>query len=353
MNTSRLDKSDGNDRPIGASPYEVDCLVVGGGAAGLSAAVNMGRMRRSVLLVDERDRFRWTHEINNYLGFPDGVAASQIRRLGWRHAARYGTRLMLGHASSAAPEGDRFRVTIERMPGDATGRDAEMARLFEEVPPGPPFVVLARCLILATGVVGHFPEFPGRDDCVGRSLFWCIHCDGYESIGKTVGVVGHDEEAAQTALDLLDFTDRVTLVAGRPEGFDLPESRLADLAANGIAAHPRAVAEYRNKKGQMQALVLDDPGRTMIPVEHVYTIRRSVAPTPLARQLGVALNEIGQIEVTSEQHTNVPGVYAAGDATSLHDHQISAAVHEGNQAACGANYHLYRAVQRDPNSDEC
>jgi thioredoxin reductase (NADPH) len=66
--------------------------------------------------------------------------------------------------------------------------------------------VLARTVILATGVFGHFPEFPGRDECVGRSLFWCIHCDGYESIDRVVGVVGHDEDAVQTALDLLVFT---------------------------------------------------------------------------------------------------------------------------------------------------
>jgi thioredoxin reductase (NADPH) len=208
--------------------------------------------------------------------------------------------------------------------------------------------VIARTVILATGVFGHFPEFPGRDECVGRSLFWCIHCDAYESIDRVVAVVGHDEDAVETALDLLDFTDRVTMIAGRPEGFDVPESRLADLAANGIATHACGVAEYQNRDGQMQALVLDDPAATRIPVEQVYTIRRTTAANDLARQLSVELNPIGQIVITPEQHTNVSGVYAAGDATDLHDHQLMTAAHEGNQAACGANYHLYRPVQRDP-----
>ncbi|MGD0863482.1 MAG: NAD(P)/FAD-dependent oxidoreductase [Candidatus Limnocylindrales bacterium] len=338
-------------------PRELDCVVVGGGAAGLSAAVNMGRMRRSVLLVDERDLLLWRHVAHNYLGFPDGIPAREIRRLGWRHAARYGVELLLGHVATAAREGDRFRLRIQRLPeGEALGggpgpsipRDAEMTRLFGEVPKGGPMAVLARTVILATGVFGHFPEFPGRDECVGVSLFWCIHCDGYESIDRVVGVVGHDEDAVQTALDLLVFTARVTIVAGRPEGFEVPASRLADLAANGIAAHPCGVAEYENQDGQMRALVLDDAGRTRISVEQVYTVRRTVAANELARQLGLELNPIGQIVVTSEQHTNVPGVYAAGDATSLHDHQLSAAVHEGNQAACGANYYLYTPVQRAP-----
>jgi thioredoxin reductase (NADPH) len=213
--------------------------------------------------------------------------------------------------------------------------------------------VLARTVILATGVFGHFPDFPGRDECVGISLFWCIHCDGYESIDRTVGVVGHDEEAIQTALDMLEFTPKVTIVAGRPEGFEVPASRLADLAQNGIAAHPFGVAEYESRDGQMQALVLDDPARTRIPVEQVYTVCRTTAANDLARQLGLELSPIGQIVITSEQHTNVPGVYAAGDATSLHDHQLATAVHEGNQAACGANYFLYRPVQKAPGAEEC
>jgi thioredoxin reductase (NADPH) len=336
---------------------EVDCFIVGGGAAGLSAAINMGRMRRSVLLVDERDRFIWRHVAHNYLGFPDGVPAVEIRRLGWRQAAKYGVQLLLGHVSTAEPQGDAFRFRVERLPeggawpgrpGPVVPRDAEMARMFAEVPEGGPLEVIARTVILATGVSGHFPEFPGRDECVGLSLFWCIHCDGYESIDHVVGVVGHDEEAVQTALDLLEFTNRVTMVAGRAEGFDVPESRLADLAANGIVAHACGVAEYQNRDGKMQALLLDDPGRTRIPVEQVYTVRRTKATNDLARQLGLEVSPIGQIVITSEQHTNVPGVYAAGDATNLHDHQLITAAHEGGQAACGANYHLYRPVQRDP-----
>src|ERR1035437_1772239 len=337
---------------------EIDCVVVGGGAAGLSAAVNMGIMRRSVLLVDERDRFMWAHKIHNYLGFPDGIPAVEIRRLGWRHAAKFGVEMLIGHVATATAEGDRFRIRIERLPeGGAWGgtpsvpRDAEMASMFGEVAADGPMEILARTVILATGVFGHFPDFPGRDQCVGKSLFWCIHCDGHESVDRVVGVVGHDEDAVSTALDLLIFTPKVSIVAGRPEGFDVPASRLADLTANGIAAHACAVAEYENRDGQMQTLVLDDPKRTRIPVEHVYSVRRTMAANGLAKQLGVQLNELGQIVVTSEQHTNLPGLFAPGDATALHDHQVSAAVHEGNQASCGANWVLYTPAQRGPGNE--
>jgi thioredoxin reductase (NADPH) len=346
MNDSQPGRAEREAKPSGTSPIEVDCAVVGAGLAGLSAAINLSRMRRDVMVVDARDRFIWGHVIHNYLGFPNGIPAVELRRLGWHQAARFGARLMLGLATRAAREGQSFRLRIEPPPMGEAGRDADVARLFEAVTS--PVDVLARTVILATGVLGHFPDFPGRDECVGRSLFWCLHCDGYESIGKVVGVVGHDENAVETALGLLDFTNRVTLVAGRPEGFDVPASRLSDLEANGIAAYPSAVAEYRCIEGQIEALVLDDLARTAVSVEHVYTVQHSFAPNDLALQLGVELTPGGQIAVTSEQHTNVPGVYAAGDATNLHDHQVSAAVHEGNQAAAGANYHLYRPVQKDP-----
>ncbi len=352
------DASPNSSEPANGRPVEeVDCLIVGGGAAGLSAAVNLGRMRRRVMLVDSRDRFIWRHVINNYLGFPEGISATELRRRGWHQAARYGVRLVLGQVAQAVHDGAAFRVVLARLPeggmwagrpGPAVPRDAEMAAMFEDLPEGPPTVVRARTVLLATGVMGHFPEFPGRDECVGVSLFWCIHCDGFESTGRTIGVVGYDEEAAQTALDLLDFTPRVTLVAGRAEGFDLPAARLADLQVNGIAIYPAAVAEYRNAGGQMEALVLADSAATAVPVEHVYVIQKSAAMVGLAAELGLALDAAGQILVNLAQETNVPGVYAAGDVTSPHNHQISAAVHEGNEAACAINYVLYRPVQKDP-----
>jgi thioredoxin reductase (NADPH) len=147
---------------------------------------------------------------------------------------------------------------------------------------------------------------------------------------------------------VLDFTSRVTLVAGRPEGFSVPPSRLKDLEAAGIPHYACAVAEYVNGDGQISELVLADASGTRVGVEHVYTVVHSTPTNVIALQLGVAVNEIGHINVNTGQETNVLGVYAAGDVTSPHDHQFSAAVHEGNQAACAANYYLYRPEQKAP-----
>jgi thioredoxin reductase (NADPH) len=80
----------------------------------------------------------------------------------------------------------------------------------------------------------------------------------------------------------------------------------------------------------------------------IFAYRQPQPRNEVAMMLGVALNSVGHIVIDTEQHTSVPGVYAAGDITSPHDHQVSAAVHEGNQAACGVNYDLYRRVQQTP-----
>jgi thioredoxin reductase (NADPH) len=349
--TEQHDKSplDGRQSAI------VDCAIVGGGPGGLSAAICMSRMRRSALVIDDRDgRSLWSQINRNYLGFPDGIAAAEIRLLGRRQAARYGARFLLGRVTAAHRDGDLFRLLVEGDAGGGAGtdanvaRDEELGRALGEVKAGGSEMIVARTVILATGVRDPFPTFPGRDECVGRSLFWCVGCDGYETIGRSVGVVGHDEAAVEMALDLLEFTDKVTIAAGRADGFTVPASRLADLAENGVIAYGCAVDSYPNENGQIDALVLGNQRHTRIPVDMVFAVHTPTARNELARQLGVALNGLGQIIVDTEQHTNVPGVYAAGDATSVHDHQVSAAVHEGNQASWAANYHLYRDVQREP-----
>jgi thioredoxin reductase (NADPH) len=342
----------------------VDCAIVGGGPAGLSAAICLARMRRSVLVIDDRDgRSLWGQTNRNYLGFPNGIPAAEIRLAGRRQAARYGAKFLRGRVVVASRDDGAFQLRVEASGGDrireTAGRVANVKRdeelgssLGEETAVGPVDVV-ARTVILATGVRDNFPRFLGWAQCVGKSLFWCIACDGYESTGKAVAVVGHDEDAAETALDLLDFTANVTIVAGRLEGFDLPERRLADLRDNGIGAYPHAVAAYANADGQIEELVLDDPDETRLPVEMVFAYRRPTPRNDVAIALGVETNELGHIVVNAEQHTNVPGLYAAGDVTSPHDHQVSAAVHEGNQAACAVNYFLYRPVQKAPDKEEC
>ena len=342
-------------------PNEIfDCAIIGGGFAGLSAAVNLGRMRRSVAVIDDREgRSLWGQFNHNYLGFPEGASAAELHRRGRQQAANYGTDFFRGRVIDARilEAGKLFNLNLAPQLNSTAGLASNIAQLDaqgqlfgERSPGGEGMILQARKLILATGVRDFFPIFPGFTECVGRSLFWCIQCDGYEAIDHILAVVGDDEEAAETALDLLEFTSQITLVAGSPHGFRLSTSRLADLHDNNILTYSSAVQEYQHAAGQIQKLILADVAQTSLSVEMVFAYRSPQPRNEVAKMLGVVLNQVGHIVIDSEQHTSVSGVYAAGDVTSPHDHQVSAAVHEGNQAACGVNYDLYRRVQQTPSS---
>jgi thioredoxin reductase (NADPH) len=330
-----------------------DCAVVGGGPAGLSAAIYLGRLRRSSVVFDDRaGRSLWSQVNRNYLGFPEGIEAAELRRLGREHAARYGAAFVGGTVETIARDGSLFRLAVAE-PGEPDAGSAETIRRDEKAASrlGEARIrgrreAYARTVILATGVRDEFPEFAGRDECVGRTLFWCLICDGYEALDRHALVVGHDEEAVSSALQLREFTDWVTLVAGR-HAFTVPPERLRDLADAGIAAFAAPIAEYGNEDGCINAVRLDDAEVKTIPVDLVYSIGPRRPRSDLAGRLGVALDENGYVVVDTEQHTNVPAFFAAGDVTRPHNHQITSAAHEGGMAAAAANYYLYGETQKD------
>ena len=351
--------------PPGAYPVEApnlgrreepyDSAIIGGGPAGLSAAVYLGRLRRSTLVIDAHEGRSLWHQVNrNYLGFPAGIEAAELRKLGRRQAANYGAQFCNGEVAAIRHTGALFCIEIgpsaplraepEAGSQEQRAEDTKDARAVGAVPIREPRALWARTLIFATGVQDFFPEFLGRDECVGRTLFWCIICDGYEALGKQVVVLGADEEAASTALQLRQFTANITLVAGAPH-FDLPPARREDLKAAGVAAVPGRVQDYPNQEGCVTALVLEDGRR--VPLELLFTVHAKRPRSDLARALGVRCNTEGYIEADDEQKTAVPGVYAAGDVTHAHNHQISSAVHEGGMAAAAANYYLYGALQKE------
>jgi hypothetical protein len=214
----------------------------------------------------------------------------------------------MGRVRAAAGFGETFRLRVEPRPEprpeDVAGRDSNAARDVElglglgEESVTSSVEVVARTIVIATGVRDQFPVFPGRDRCVGVSLFWCIVCDGFEAIDKRVAVVGGRRGGRRDGPRhaRVHRSSQRSRQAGPAS--TVPESRLADLAANGIAAlrFGRGL-EYPNDNGQIEALVLDDPPQTRIPVDMVFTFHTPKARNDLARQLGVELNALGQIIV--------------------------------------------------------
>jgi thioredoxin reductase (NADPH) len=336
----------------GSRQRPFDSAIVGGGPAGLSAAIYLGRMRRDALVIDDlAGRSLWSQVNRNYLGFPDGIEAAELRLLGQRQAHRYGATHWDGRVEDAIADDGLFRLEVAPSGASEQGSDENVAveeRMLDRVGAeriSAPRSVFARTLVLATGVDDDFPEFVGRDECVGTSLFWCTICDGYESSGQRTLVIGHDEEAVSTALQILQFTDRVMLVSGRSR-FEVPEERLAEARAEGVAVHESTIHEYRNDHGCIRAVRLADEPATVLAPDIVFAVVEHHPKNALALRLGLGVDELGYVLTDSEMKTSLAGVFAAGDVTRLHNHQVSSAVHEGGMAAAAANYFLYRPVQK-------
>ncbi|MQY35641.1 Thioredoxin reductase [Streptomyces sp. RB17] len=295
----------------------VDTIVVGGGPAGLSAALYLARYNREVLVFDTGHGRSTHHQTNhNYLGFPEGVPTVDLRKLGREQLSRYAGVQVLHHLITHA-EGDAERGFTVRSQGHSWR---------------------ARALVLATGVLDHFPHFEGWESYVGRSMFWCITCDGYENRGRSILVVGHTDAAAGEAMQLHSLTDRVRVLTNSGSDEISPKFRRRLENAGIPVVHDR-IGEVEGADGMLSA-VLTREGRRL-ELDALFSIQGATPETTLARQLGVRLAPTGYVQVDSEQKTSVPGVYAAGDLTALHSHQVTAAVHEGAQAASAANYFLH------------
>ena len=295
-----------------------DALVIGGGPAGLSAAGYLARACRSVVVVDCKrpGRSDYAQVNHNYLGFPEGIAAVELSARGREQAVRFGVRF--------------YEAEVARL--------REVDGVFEAEAPGG-LVLHGRAIVLATGVNDRWPEFPGYEEFVGRTMHWCIVCDGFEMQGKRVIVVGNDEETAQTACQMLRFTDKVTILTN-DGSLGLPPQIVRHLDERGIRVVVGRIAGARAKeRGVFEVVELEGGGE--IELDHLFSHQGSDPNSALARSLGVELSGGGYVRVDTEGRTSVAGVYAAGDVTRLFSHQIATAVHEGATAANALNHYLF------------
>jgi thioredoxin reductase (NADPH) len=300
-----------------------DALVIGAGPAGLSAALYLARYNRSVLVFDVGHGRSTHHQINrNYLGFPGGVPTVHLREIGLQQLSEYEKVTVLHHKVERISGSGLSGFTAHTQSRDYTGN----------------------VVVLATGVLDHYPHFHGWEQYVGESMFWCITCDGYESRGKNVLVVGHTNDSASEAMQLHSLTDRIQLLTNS-QSFEISETFQTRLANAGIPVIHDKIHSVEGENGQVAAVLTH--GGLRIETERIFSVQGETPETYLGAELGVARNEKGYILINSDQLTNVPGVYAAGDITYLHQHQVTAAVHEGAQAGSAANYFLYPPELKD------
>jgi len=266
-----------------------DVVVIGGGPAGLAAALWLGRYRRRTLVIDAGEgRNRFAHASHGYLG-SDGWEPAKIREAALNDVERYDTVRLIGtDVRRVAAEDEAFRVS--------TGEGE----------------FVSRRLLLANGVRDVMPDIPGFMELYGRHIFHCSCCDGFESSDQDVLAIGWGDQAAGFALDLLEWGARVTLVTNGEE-FEGDRSCEVALRRNQIEVVEECVTGFCTEGGRMTGATLAS-GRTISATRAFFSIKHEPR-NELAVSLGCKVDERGYVEVGPHGETSVDHVYVAGDLT--------------------------------------
>ena len=297
-----------------------DVVVIGGGPAGLSAALNLVRARRRTLVIDSnRPRNAATLLARGFLS-RDGISPLELRKLGREEVERYDE----GDVAFALvdrvrdPESDGFGVTARGVRGAA---DID---------------VVAKAVVIASGLSETLPAIPSLRAYYGTQLHSCVECDGYEKSDAALALIGETDDLAERALllsqwstDLIVFTNGVGTVTPEDEG---------RLASRGVAVERRPIDDVEGERGVMTGIRLKDG----TIVERIAGFVRPFWTPALdyADGLGLERDAEGLIVVDAQGRTSVSGVYAAGDSTPPGPQQLIVAAGAGAVVAATVNRDL-------------
>jgi thioredoxin reductase len=308
--------------------YEV--VVVGGGMAGLEAAMMLGRALRRVLVVDEgQQRNLRSEQVHGFIT-RDGTPPAEMYRRARADLQAYGTvRLVAMRVDSVSRAEDGFTVLLN------DGSRERAARL-----------------ILATGLRETWPEVAGLDALLTatRGVLTCPYCDGFEVRGRSLAVLGADAMSARLALQLkMRFSSDVLLCTNGMEP-ELDDVVVASMRAYGLDVRDDEITRIESSDGQITGIVFAS-GET-ISRTGLFMKPHLQQPGPLAEQLGATLREDGRILVDDDFCTTAPGVYAIGDgaaqARATDVHQVILVAAEGSMAGFKVDQNLLLAeVERE------
>jgi len=297
-----------------------DTLIVGGGPAGLNAALVLSRCRRRVLLCDAgRPRNAASGGLHGFLT-RDGILPFELLRLGREELQRYGVEIRCETVRDAARNGTHFEVVLER---------GERCR--------------AKTLLLATGVVDRVPAIPGIEEFYGRSVFHCPYCDGWEMRDQPLAALGAGRSAAGLALSLLTWSRDVVLLTNGPAR--LPAEERERLACHGVSLREERIAKLEGAGGVLGRVVFKTGA--MLARRGIFFSAGQVQRSELALALGCRFNLRGAVQADRKQATGVPGLYVAGDACRDVQFAIVAAA-EGAKAAVAINSALQQQERFEP-----
>ncbi len=298
-----------------------DVIVIGGGPAGLNAAMILGRSRRKVIVFDGgKPRNRWSNNMNGFLT-SDGMNPRDFIKKGRAELEKYSIEIKDIEISSATYSKGQFVVN------DAEGT-----------------VYHSRKLLLATGLKDNWPELERFEEFYGKSIHHCPYCDGWESRDKAIAVYGKDRDGIGQALAMKNWSDDVTLFT---DGTDkLRREDLELLEVNGVKVERQKIAQLEGEDGKLEHIVLQ--GGDKRAQQAMFFGEGTKQQSDLGDMLGCEFTDKGVIKTKRLQQSNIPGLYVAGDAARDMQMVIVAAA-EGAKAGVAINMDLQKEDMKTVN----
>jgi thioredoxin reductase len=303
-----------------------DVAVVGGGPAGLSAALLLARSRRSVVVCDDGHPRNYAAKlVNGYLGL-EGFSPSEIRKLGIAQCESYGVTFVNGRVTTAAlqDESGLFRIELEE--GD---------------------IVVTRKVLVATGMKDDLPKIKGFHEFYGTSVHHCPYCDGWEHRDQRLVAIGKGSSAAELAVTLRNWSKHVTCCSN---GETLDTAAYERLDRLGINHRAESITELRGVGGQIREVHFSQ--RSSLECDALFFSAGQNQRSPIPQMLGCECDEDGLLVVKGKQGSGTRGLFLAGDADGDVQFAIVAAA-EGAIAATAINKELIEEDGRDLSSNQC
>jgi len=274
-------------------PPPLDCLIIGGGPAGLTAALYFARFRRRFMLIDAGEpRARWIPSSHNLPFFADGISGPDILRLQLEHARRYNAEIVQGSVTTLRKNGGSFAAVYR----GADGRSTELS---------------ASRVLLATGAIDIEPDLPNLPNAIQRGLVrYCPICDGFESKERKIAVLGHGSSGlAEASFIARTYSHDVTLLT-LGQKMHLSSDEAAKAQRDRIKIVETPVSALLAQDGRMTALTTDAGNDLRFDV--LYSALGLKYRNQLALGLGAAQDSSGALLVDDHNQTSVKGLYAAG-----------------------------------------